>query len=177
MSKQPFNVSERQGHHILSIVVNKTRSCACKLKYLLLWLVNLEFFFYFSKKLGRSGYGKRNILLRWPCQKRKKLVGCVSKFDVIFIFLGYITNQCNVQLPVGLIAHLVSALHFRLSTLLLLLLSFVHHKERNTSFKEYNLIHPFIILIEVVKYHTFLHFSFSFNIKITNLYGNLKHCR
>ena len=30
--------------------------------------VNLEFFFlfYFSKKMGRSGDGKRNILLGWP---------------------------------------------------------------------------------------------------------------
>ena len=28
------------------IVGNKTRSCACKLKFLLLWLVNLELFFF-----------------------------------------------------------------------------------------------------------------------------------
>ena len=27
---------KRQGHHIIPIVVNKTRSCACKLKYFLL---------------------------------------------------------------------------------------------------------------------------------------------
>ena len=26
----------------------------------------LVFFFYFSKKMGRSGDGKRNILLGWP---------------------------------------------------------------------------------------------------------------
>ena len=30
-------------------------------------VVNMEFFFfYFSKKMGRSGDGKRNILLGWP---------------------------------------------------------------------------------------------------------------
>ena len=31
-------------------------------------VVNLDFFFffYFSKKMGRSGDGKRNILLGWP---------------------------------------------------------------------------------------------------------------
>ena len=67
--KHGIDVNEREGHHIIPIVVNKTRSCACKLKYLLLWLVNLEFFFffffYFSKKMGRSGDGKRNILLGW----------------------------------------------------------------------------------------------------------------
>ena len=41
-----IDVNQRQGHHIIPIVVNKTRSCACKLKYLLLWIVNLEFFFF-----------------------------------------------------------------------------------------------------------------------------------
>ena len=31
-------------------------------------VVNIDFFFffYFSKKMGRSGDGKRNILLGWP---------------------------------------------------------------------------------------------------------------
>ena len=71
MSKQPSIKKSRVSTLIkdkdiisLPIVVNKTRSCACKLKYLLLWLVNLEFFFfsyYFEKKMGRSGDGKRNI--------------------------------------------------------------------------------------------------------------------
>ncbi len=52
---------------IMSIVVDKTRLCACKLKYLLLWLVNLQsFLVYFLTKLGWSGSGKRNILLGWP---------------------------------------------------------------------------------------------------------------
>ena len=65
--KHSIDVNEREGHHIIPIVVYKTRSCACKLKYLLLWLVNLEFFFFnFSKKMGRSGDGKQNILLGWP---------------------------------------------------------------------------------------------------------------
>ena len=44
--------------------VNKTRSCTCNLKYLLLykwfWI-----FFYFSEKMGWSGDGKRNILWEW----------------------------------------------------------------------------------------------------------------
>ena len=53
--------------------VNNTRSCACKLKYLLLykWFWNF-FFFYFSKKLGRSGDGKRSIKLGWPRGKTAK---------------------------------------------------------------------------------------------------------
>ena len=39
----------------MPIVVNKKKSCAYKLKCLPLWLVNLEFFFYFSKKwVGRA---------------------------------------------------------------------------------------------------------------------------
>ena len=38
-------IKDKDINHIIPIVVNKTRSCACKLKYLLLWLVNLEFFF------------------------------------------------------------------------------------------------------------------------------------
>ena len=29
-------------------------------------VVNLEFFFYISKKMGLLGNGKRNILLAWP---------------------------------------------------------------------------------------------------------------
>ena len=44
--------------NIIPIVV-KTRSCAC-------------IFFYFSKKMGRSGDGKQNILLGWP---RFKMIG------------------------------------------------------------------------------------------------------
>ena len=41
------NVNLRVGHHIIPIGVKKTRSCACKLKFLLLWLVNLELFVFF----------------------------------------------------------------------------------------------------------------------------------
>ena len=55
-----------QGHHIIPIVVNKTRSCACKLLASLTSESGFFFFFYFSKKMGRSGDGKRNILLGWP---------------------------------------------------------------------------------------------------------------
>ena len=51
--------------------VNKTRSCACKLKYLLLYKIFWNFFFFFffftfPKKMGRSDNGKRNILWGWP---------------------------------------------------------------------------------------------------------------
>ena len=56
------------------IAVNKTRSCDCKFKYWLLWLVNLEsFLFYFSKKMGRSGDGKRNTDLLGMILSKKKL--------------------------------------------------------------------------------------------------------
>ena len=76
---------KRQGHHIIPIVVNKTRSCACKLKYFLLWLVNLIFFFffffYFSNKMGRSGDGKRNILLGWPYGSGKRRVHWKTKWN------------------------------------------------------------------------------------------------
>ena len=53
--KHRMDVNEREGHHIIPIVVNKTRSCACKLKYLLLWLVNLEFFFFFFLLFEKNG--------------------------------------------------------------------------------------------------------------------------
>ena len=72
MSKQPLKnivsmlIEDKDITSYIPIAVNKTRSCACKLKYSLRWLVNL-FFFYFSKKMGRSGDEKRNILLGWPC--------------------------------------------------------------------------------------------------------------
>ena len=49
--------------------VNKTRSCACKLIKVLTSLPresNFFFFKLFRKKMGRSGDGKRNILLGWP---------------------------------------------------------------------------------------------------------------
>ena len=49
----------------MPIVVNKTRSCACKLKCLLLWLVNFELFlFYFSKK-KRVGGAMGNEKFDW----------------------------------------------------------------------------------------------------------------
>ena len=59
-------IKKRTSQH--TNIVNETRLCACKLKYLLLWLVNLEFFFFFDflKKMGQSGNGKCNILLGWP---------------------------------------------------------------------------------------------------------------
>ena len=52
------------------IGVKKTSSWACRLKYSLLykWFC---FLFYFSKKMGRSGDGKRNILRGWSESKKK----------------------------------------------------------------------------------------------------------
>ena len=44
--------------------VNKTRSCACKLKYLLLYKIFWNFFFFFftfPKKMGRSGMGNETF--------------------------------------------------------------------------------------------------------------------
>ena len=46
------------------IVVNKTRLCACKLKHLLLWLVNLEFFFFTFWKKWVS-WAMRNETFYW----------------------------------------------------------------------------------------------------------------
>ena len=49
--------------------VNKTRSCACKLIKVLTSLPReseIFFFYTISEKMGRSGDGKRNILLGWP---------------------------------------------------------------------------------------------------------------
>ena len=47
-------------------------SCACKFKYLPSLTVESEFFLLFEKKMGRSGDGKRDILLGWPCQQTLK---------------------------------------------------------------------------------------------------------
>ena len=51
-----------------TIGVNKTRSCAfkTKIKVLASLQVTLNFFFYFSKKMGWPGDGKQNILWGWP---------------------------------------------------------------------------------------------------------------
>ena len=70
--------------------MNKTRSCACKLKYLLLWLVNLEFFFTFRKKMGQSGDGKRNILLGWPKWH------CILASSPNFISKGYNSKPFSI---------------------------------------------------------------------------------
>ena len=51
MSKQPLKTVVtmlfKEYHMSIQIVVNKTKSCACKLQPLLLWLLNLGFWFFF----------------------------------------------------------------------------------------------------------------------------------
>ena len=41
-------------------------------------VVNLDFFFNFSKKMGRSGDGKRNILLGWPNKETKDFFSTIE---------------------------------------------------------------------------------------------------
>ena len=56
------------------------------LKHFLLWLMNLDFFFfYFSKIMGRSSDGKRNILLGWPRRARWDIMR--GRFQNINIFV------------------------------------------------------------------------------------------
>ena len=54
-------------------------------------VVNLEFlfflFFYFSKTMGRSGDGKRNILLGWPNKKAKDFFSTIYRMFILN-FLG-----------------------------------------------------------------------------------------
>ena len=72
---------EDSRHHIIPIVV-KTRSYA--------------FFFYFSKKMGRSGDGKRNILFGWPLmlpKKRKKMLKFSSKVKKVLV-LQKVLKKC-----------------------------------------------------------------------------------
>ena len=45
--------------------------------------LSLEYFFYFSKKLGRSGDKKRNVFFGWPKKKRKFFVGFFLEVLVI----------------------------------------------------------------------------------------------
>ena len=70
MSKQPLkNVVSMliKDKDITSFKLLLIKQDRLLVNYLLLWLVNLEFFFfYFPKKIGRSGDGRRNILLGRP---------------------------------------------------------------------------------------------------------------
>ena len=54
-----------QGDYIALIVVNKTRSCACKLKYLLLWIVNLDFLLLLFPKKKGVGRAMGNEIFYW----------------------------------------------------------------------------------------------------------------
>ena len=56
----------------------------------------LEFFFYFSKTMGRSGDGKRNILWGWPYVRFVPLQSAVC--------ILYLVAVCNL--------HFVPTLHF-----------------------------------------------------------------
>ena len=62
LQKRSIDVNWRQGHHIIPIVALLIRSCACKLKYLLLWLVNLEFFLLFEKKWVGRGWETKHFI-------------------------------------------------------------------------------------------------------------------
>ena len=57
---------------IIPIVVNKIRSCACKLKYLILWLEHLEFCFTFWKIWVGKAMG--NETFYWDGFGQKKMI-------------------------------------------------------------------------------------------------------
>ena len=87
----------------VTIGVNKTRSCACKVKYLLrISTSDSEFFFFhFSKNMGRSvgrWHGKRNMLWGWPYRKNK------NSF-LIFFLISRLKRSCspfqNKRSPTG----------------------------------------------------------------------------
>ena len=83
----------------IPIAVNKTRSCACKLKYLLLWPVNLFLFFVFFfslfEKMGWSGDGKRNLLLGWPYEPLGLEILGLSR-ELNFGFTNCCSNEGNM---------------------------------------------------------------------------------
>ena len=75
MSKQPLknvvsmliNNKDITSYQLLLIKQDRVLVLASLTSFFDYTVVNMEiFFFYFSKKMGRSGDGKRNILLGWP---------------------------------------------------------------------------------------------------------------
>ena len=81
-------------------------------------VVNLEFFFvffHFSKKMGRSGDGKRNILLGWPlCNPTKK----INSNMVILIYrnINYLITLHNCLRPRdSVLISLMSGSHFKIT--------------------------------------------------------------
>ena len=74
MSKQPLqNVvsmlikdKDITSYQLLLIKQDRVLVIASLTSFFDYTVVNLEFFFYFSKKMSRSGDGKRKILLGWP---------------------------------------------------------------------------------------------------------------
>ena len=64
--------------HIIPTVVLIKQDCMLAIKVLASWLMNLDFFFTFRKRMGRSSHEKRNISSGWPkpinLQKNKYLI-------------------------------------------------------------------------------------------------------
>ena len=65
----------------MPVEVNKTKLCACKIKYLFFLTSESGLFFLFLlfENIGRPSDGKRNILLGWP---HLPLVICLSALFV-----------------------------------------------------------------------------------------------
>ena len=74
--------------------INRTikclRSCACK--FASLQVILDFFFFYFSKKMGPLGDGKRNTLLGWPNRNSFSIENLVKLFIWILIWITHINN-------------------------------------------------------------------------------------
>ena len=75
-----------------TIGVNKTRSCACKLKYLLLYKWFWIFFLLFQKN-GSVGRWKRKILWGWPKPIQSKPKAISSKQVFLVLFYGSSENR------------------------------------------------------------------------------------
>ena len=82
------------------LLINKTTSCACKLKFFLPWLVNLDFFKLFWKQwVGRAMWSQtfywdvfffgRNLPLN---------NSSVNKFDILECFPHFTSNAGNVSM-------------------------------------------------------------------------------
>ena len=79
MSKQPLKnivsmlIKDKDHDHILPIVINKAKSRACKLKFLLLWLMNLEYFSFTILEKKWVGRAMGNETFYWDDLKNKPL--------------------------------------------------------------------------------------------------------
>ena len=90
LSKQPLKnivsmlIKEKDITSYQLLIVNKTRSCACKLKYLLLWLVNLEFFFFFTFRKEWVGRAMGNETFYWDGLFKNRSLTHVSFYRQLF---------------------------------------------------------------------------------------------